>query len=46
VTEFTRSLRSGELYAATETVLPLTEAVQAHRLMEDRKVLGRVVLVP
>jgi NADPH:quinone reductase-like Zn-dependent oxidoreductase len=31
---------------AVETRLPLTEAVQAHRLLEDRAVLGRLILVP
>jgi NADPH:quinone reductase len=28
------------------TELPLTEAVKAHRVMEERTQLGRVVLVP
>ena len=31
---------------AVETTLPLAEAVQAHRLLEDRAVLGRLILVP
>jgi NADPH2:quinone reductase len=36
----------GRLRAAVHAVLPLTEAPQAHRVIEDRAQLGRVVLVP
>jgi NADPH2:quinone reductase len=46
LTELTRLLQTGALHAAAETRLPLAEAVQAHRLLEDRAVLGRLLLVP
>ena len=38
--------RRGTLRAVTETTLPLAEVVQAHRLLEERTVLGRLLLVP
>jgi NADPH:quinone reductase len=37
---------AGQLRAAAETALPLAEVVRAHRLLEDRAVLGRLLLVP
>ena len=43
--ELTGLFQSGDLRAVT-TSLPLAEAVQAHRLLEDRAVTGRLVLVP
>jgi NADPH:quinone reductase-like Zn-dependent oxidoreductase len=46
IAELTGLFETGALRAAAETVLPLAEAVQAHRLLEERKVLGRVLLVP
>jgi NADPH:quinone reductase len=46
IAELTALFEAGELRAATETRLPLAEAVQAHRLLEDRTVLGRLLLVP
>jgi NADPH2:quinone reductase len=39
-------LRSGRLTPPTQTVLPLEEAAQAHRLLEEHGVVGRVLLVP
>ena len=36
---------TGRLRIAT-TTLPLAEAVQAHRLLEDRTVVGRLILQP
>ncbi|MDH6132406.1 NADPH2:quinone reductase [Kitasatospora sp. MAA4] len=36
----------GRLKVAVHAVLPLTEAAQAHRIIEERTQLGRVVLVP
>ena len=46
VAELTGLFEAGKLHAAAETTLPLAEAVQAHRLLEDRTVLGRILLVP
>ena len=37
---------AGRLRAAAETALPLAEVVRAHQLVEDRAVLGRVLLIP
>jgi NADPH:quinone reductase len=45
IAELTGLFEVGKLHAATETTLPLAEAVQAHRLLEDRTVLGRILLV-
>ncbi|MER5456362.1 zinc-binding dehydrogenase [Micromonospora sp. NPDC002389] len=44
--ELTELVRDGRLRVAVHAVLPLEEAAQAHRLIEDRRQLGRVVLVP
>lgn len=44
--ELARLLAEGELRAATDTRLPLAEIVEAHRLLEDRAVLGRILLLP
>jgi NADPH2:quinone reductase len=46
IAELTGLFETGRLRAATETTLPLAEAVQAHRLLEHRTVLGRLLLVP
>jgi NADPH:quinone reductase len=46
IAELTGLLAAGTLRAATETTLPLTEVARAHRLLEDRAVLGRPLLVP
>ena len=45
IAELTALLQAGELRAAT-TTLPLAGIAQAHRLLEDRAVPGRIVLVP
>jgi NADPH:quinone reductase len=37
---------SGRLTAAVHRVLPLDEATEAHRIIEDRENLGKVVLAP
>lgn len=37
--------QAGDLRAVT-TSLPLADVVEAHRLLEDRAVLGRLLLVP
>jgi len=45
VAELTGLLVAGRLRIAA-TTLPLAEAVQAHRLLEDRTVIGRLILLP
>lgn len=44
--ELTGLLTSGHLRATVHTRLPLAEAVAAHRLLDARAQLGRVLLVP
>jgi len=39
-------LAKGEVRAAAETRLPLTGIAEAHRLLEARAVLGRILLTP
>lgn len=39
-------MRRGALTMMVHQTLPLTEAREAHRLLADRKTIGRVVLVP
>jgi NADPH:quinone reductase len=46
VRELTGLFETGHLRAAAETRLPLAEVVRAHQLLEDRVVLGRLLLVP
>ncbi len=41
-----RLLEEGKLQPVLDRVLPLTEARQAHRLLEERQQFGKVVLVP
>ena len=41
-----RAAAEGRFKALIECVLPLSEAVRAHELVADRKVLGKVVLDP
>ncbi|MFK3670068.1 zinc-dependent alcohol dehydrogenase family protein [Leifsonia aquatica] len=36
----------GDLHAVVETVLPLDQAAEAHRLMDAGRVFGRIVLTP
>jgi NADPH2:quinone reductase len=45
ITELSRLFGTGELRVAV-TMLPLSESVRAHQLLEDRTVAGRVLLVP
>jgi NADPH:quinone reductase len=45
IAELTALFEAGDLRATT-TALPLTDAVRAHQLLEDRAVLGRLLLVP
>lgn len=44
--ELTELMRSGKLRGVIGERLPLDEPVRAHRLLEDRAVLGRLVLEP
>jgi NADPH:quinone reductase-like Zn-dependent oxidoreductase len=46
MTEVTGYSMDGRLRTAVHARLPLTEAVAAHRLLEDRSQLGRVLLLP
>ena len=45
VVELAALLESGQLRAVT-TTLPLADITKAHRLFEERSVLGRLVLTP
>lgn len=44
--ELTEHFAAGRLRATVHTRLPLTDAVEAHRLLDDRAQLGRILLVP
>jgi len=46
MTELARHLADGRLRVGLKAAVPLTEAAQAHRLLEDRSSIGRVLLVP
>jgi NADPH:quinone reductase-like Zn-dependent oxidoreductase len=37
-------VEAGKLKPVVDQVLPLSEAAQAHRLLEDRRQFGKVVL--
>ena len=45
IAELAGLLQAGELRAVTQS-LPLSEAVEAHRLLESRAFPGRLILVP
>jgi NADPH:quinone reductase len=45
ITEFADLLKTGELRPVTQS-LPLSEAVEAHRMLESRTFPGRLILVP
>jgi NADPH:quinone reductase-like Zn-dependent oxidoreductase len=45
ISELTRLFESGALRATIQE-LPLTQAVRAHQLLEDRAVTGRLLLIP
>lgn len=45
VAELTEHFASGRLRATVHTRLPLTEAVAAHRILDQREQLGRVLLL-
>jgi NADPH:quinone reductase-like Zn-dependent oxidoreductase len=46
MTEVAGYSADGRLRTAVHARLPLTEAVAAHRLLDDRSQLGRVLLLP
>ena len=46
VAEVARYFTEGRLRPARHTSLPLTAAAEAHRLLEDRSTIGRVLLLP
>lgn len=46
IAELTGLFGTGGLRAVAETTLPLAEVVRAHRLLEERAVPGRLILVP
>jgi NADPH:quinone reductase-like Zn-dependent oxidoreductase len=46
MTEVAGYSTAGDLRTAVHASLPLTEAAEAHRLLEDRSSLGRVLLLP
>jgi NADPH2:quinone reductase len=46
MTEIADYSKTGRLRTAVHAQLPLTEAAEAHRLLEDRSQLGRVLLLP
>ncbi len=46
VFEVLRMVESGAFRPVVHAVLPLEDAAEAHRMLEDRRVVGKVVLVP
>ena len=46
VAELTGHFAAGRLRASVHTRLPLDEAVAAHRILDSREQLGRVLLIP
>jgi NADPH:quinone reductase-like Zn-dependent oxidoreductase len=41
-----RHVEAGRLRAVVDRVLPLGEIREAHRLLEERKVFGKIILTP
>ena len=41
-----RLYEAGKIDPVIDRVLPLAEAAEAHRALEAREVIGRIVLVP
>ena len=39
-------VRSGQINPVIDRVLPLEETAEGHRLLEDREVFGKVIIVP
>jgi NADPH2:quinone reductase len=46
MTEVAQYLSDGRLRTHVQATLPLTEAAEAHRLLEDRSTIGRILLTP
>jgi NADPH:quinone reductase-like Zn-dependent oxidoreductase len=46
IEELLRLIDAGKLKPVVERTLPLAQAAEAHRLLEDRQALGRLVLAP
>ncbi|AGL13816.1 oxidoreductase [Actinoplanes sp. N902-109] len=46
MTELTGLITAGRLRTSVHATLPLAEAAEAHRLLESRTTMGRVLLVP
>jgi NADPH:quinone reductase len=46
MTEVAQYLSDGRLRTHVQATLPLTEAAEAHRLLEDRSAIGRILLAP
>ena len=44
--EAMKFVESGAIRAVLDQTMPLSEAVRAHELMEDRAQFGKLVLVP
>jgi NADPH:quinone reductase len=46
MTEVTGYVEAGQLHTPVHARIPLADAAEAHRLLEERSPLGRVLLVP
>jgi NADPH:quinone reductase len=46
IAELTVLFETGRLRAVAETAIALAEVARAHRLLEERAVLGRLILLP
>ena len=46
LTSLLRMVQTGQLKPVIDRVLPLTEAAEALRLLEDREVIGKVIVTP
>lgn len=44
--EVVRSMGEGKLHPVVDRTLPLSECAEGHRLIEDRTVFGKIVLLP
>jgi alcohol dehydrogenase len=44
--DLVEAVRTGEIVPVIDRVLPLAETAEGHRLLEDREVFGKVIIVP
>jgi NADPH:quinone reductase-like Zn-dependent oxidoreductase len=44
--EVVRHMAEGRLHSVVDRTLPLSDCAQAHRLIEERAVFGKIVLLP